>query len=121
MKAASCTSPPRRRIGFDRGVDSAAGRQQIVNHQHFIARFNGVNVDLQLIGAILQLIGLGNGFTRQLTRLAYRNKAHAQRQRDRGAEQEATRLSPYHFGNTRVFVALGQQFNAKRVGLRVFQ
>lgn len=32
---------------FDRGVDSAAGRQQIVNHQHFIARFNGVNVDLQ--------------------------------------------------------------------------
>ena len=29
---------------FDRGVDSAAGRQQIVNHQHFIARFNGVNV-----------------------------------------------------------------------------
>jgi hypothetical protein len=35
--------------------------------------------------------------------------------------KEATRLGPYHFGNSRVFVALGQQFNAERVGFRVFQ
>jgi hypothetical protein len=31
------------------------------------------------------------------------------------------RFGPHHFGDAGVFITLGQQFNAKRIGFRVFQ
>jgi hypothetical protein len=38
------------------GINCFAGRQQVINDQHFIAFFDGINVDFQLIGAIFKLI-----------------------------------------------------------------
>lgn len=39
---------------FNGRFDSAAGCQQIVHHQNFVARFDGINVDFQLIGAVFR-------------------------------------------------------------------
>ena len=106
---------------FHGRFNRTASCQKIVHNQDFITRFDGINVDFQLIGAVLQLIGLSNNFTRKLTRFAYRNKADTQPQRYRRAKQEATRFGANYFSDPRIFVALNQQFNAEGVGFRIFQ
>ena len=106
---------------FNRRFDSPTGCQQIVDHQYFIASFDRINVDLQLIGAVLQLVAFGDRFTRQLARFTHRDKTYAHGQRDRRAKQETTRFGAHDFGDAGVFVLLDQQFNAERVGFRVFQ
>lgn len=87
---------------FNGRFDSAAGCQQIVHHQNFVARFDGINVDLQLIGAVFRVVSFTDGFTRQFARFTDRYKANAQTQSYRSAKQEATRFGADNFGNARI-------------------
>lgn len=48
------------------GVDGAAGCQQIVNHQDFIAFFDRIDMDFQLIGAVLKLVAFCDPVTQRL-------------------------------------------------------
>ncbi len=73
---------------FNGRFDSAAGCQQIVHHQNFVARFDGINVDFQLIGAVFQVVIFTDGFTRQFARFTDRYKANAQTQSYRSAKQK---------------------------------
>ncbi len=90
---------------FNGRFDSAAGCQQIVHHQNFVARFDGINVDLQLIGAVFRVVSFTDGFTRQLCPVyGPVQKANAQTQSYRSAKQEATRFGADNFGNARRFL-----------------
>ncbi len=53
---------------------------------------DGVAVDLELVGAVLELVLLADDRPRELARLADRHEAGAQAIRDRRGEDEAARL-----------------------------
>lgn len=77
---------------FNGRFDSAAGCQQIVHHQNFVARFDGINVDLQLIGAVFQVVSFTDGFTRSLPGLRTGTKP-TPRPRATGAPNKKPRAS----------------------------
>lgn len=53
----------------------SAGRDEIVDDQHPIARTDGRRLDLHFFGAVFEIVFLGDGLRRQLARLAYRDES----------------------------------------------
>lgn len=64
-------------------------RDNIIHHQHSLARGDGVLLDLEEVLTVLLLERRLLGRTWQLSWLAHRSKARTQSQSQRGAEEEA--------------------------------
>src|SRR5262245_38946177 len=77
---------------LERRVHRAAGREQVVDQEHALPARDRIDVDLDRVGAVLELVALRRGLPRQLARLADRNEALAHVHRERGAEDESARL-----------------------------
>src|SRR5438477_7292544 len=75
-----------------RGRRGAPGRDDVVHHQRALARPQRVVVDLQAVGAVLQVVGMGDLARRQLALLADRDEAGAQAVGEHGAENETAAL-----------------------------
>jgi hypothetical protein len=71
-------------------------RDDVVDHEHLLARLHGVGLHLEEVAAVLLLVGSRLGGARQLALLADGRKAGAQSQRQAGAEQEAAGVQADH-------------------------
>src|ERR1700693_1968237 len=58
----------------NRGGRGAARRQYIIDDQHLLTGSDGVGVDLELVGAVLELVGVADRLPGQLANLADRYK-----------------------------------------------
>src|SRR5687767_10347082 len=74
---------------LDRPGDGPAGRQEVVDDEHFRAGTDGVAVHLERGRAVLEVVFDADYVGRQLAELAHRHETHAQLVRDRRAEDEA--------------------------------
>ena len=70
----------------------AAGREQVVVHEHPPPGGDGVGVQLERLLAVLEQVFGADGLIGQLAGLAREREAGAELERERGAEQEAARL-----------------------------
>src|SRR5215210_5713089 len=80
---------------FDQAARCGRGAprsQHIVHHQDPLARVDRVAMNLELVGAVLELVLLTRHRPRQLARLPNRNETRTQAICDRGGEDEAPRL-----------------------------
>jgi hypothetical protein len=72
------------------------GGEDVVDDQDPLVRVDRVAVDLELVGAVLELVLLAGDRPRQLARLAHRHEPGPQPIRDRSGEDEATGLDADH-------------------------
>ena len=70
----------------------AAGGEHVVDDEDLLAGVDRVAVDLELVGAVLELVLLADDRPRQLARLADRHEPGTQAIGDRRGEDEAARL-----------------------------
>src|SRR6185436_11285639 len=91
---------------------------QIIDDDHALARGHAVDVDLDAVGAVLELVVMADRRVRQLARLADRYKADPERVGDRGAEDEAARFDRGHLVDL-AEVAIGEDADhlTKAVGV----
>src|SRR3954454_767050 len=73
-----------------------AGREDVVDDEHSLARLDGVTMDLERRGPVLEGVGLLEGFVRELSFLADGDDARAEVIGDRGPEDEPAGLDPDH-------------------------
>jgi len=73
-----------------RGQDGSAGRQNIVDNQDSCSVAEGIAVDLQRVGPVLEAVVLGLCRSGQFARLPNRNEPCAESLRDRSAEKESS-------------------------------
>ncbi len=66
----------------DRGERGAAGREQVVDHQHALAGGHRIDMELDTVGAVLERVVVPDGLARKLAGLADRNEADVQRVRE---------------------------------------
>ena len=88
------TSPPSCSTSLHSARRRAAGREQVVVHEHARARADGVGVQLERVGAVLQRVVGADRVVRQVAGLAREHEARAELAGDRRPEQEAARLRP---------------------------
>src|SRR6266702_3981820 len=79
-----------------RRLHRPAGGEQVVDDDHALPRLDRVEVNLQRVGAVLQVVADARGLRRQLLGLAYRHEARVQPVRQRRAEDEPARLDTEH-------------------------
>ena len=70
----------------------AARREQVVDHQHALALLQGVGVNLERVGAVLERILFGQSIVRQLARLTNGDETGTDGVSDRRAENVTARL-----------------------------
>jgi hypothetical protein len=70
-----------------------AGGDEVVDNQNTVIRRESVLVDLELIRAVLECVGLRIDLARKLAGLSCRDKASIEPVGDRGAHEEAAGLS----------------------------
>src|SRR6516164_5035335 len=73
---------------LQRGLGRAAGGDQVVDQKHAFAAQNAVAVDLQTVGAVLELVVLPEVLRRQLAAFANGDEASPQRESERCADDE---------------------------------
>ena len=78
-----------------RGQGGAAGGQQVIDDQDFLAGLDAVLVDFQGVAAVFQGVLFADGPGRQLARLARRDETAAQLVGQHAAEDEAARLDAH--------------------------
>ena len=88
--ASACTGPAELLDQIGRGARRAAGGEQVVDDQHALPLLHGVLVDLERVGAVLELVGRADARRRQLARLAHRREAGA----DAGRRPRAPKMNP---------------------------
>src|SRR6185503_19219081 len=71
---------------------SAAGGDQVVDHEHALAAVDRVGVDLDAVGAVLEVVVDADRRVRELAGLAHGDEARLERDRDGAAEDEAARF-----------------------------
>ena len=93
-----CRARPRAEFldQLDRRGRRAAGRQQVVDQHHPLARRQRVGEHFHGRFAVLQRVGNGVGLPGQLAGLAHRDETHAQLVGQRRAEDEAARVDADH-------------------------
>ena len=88
-------------------------------HEHALAAGDGIGVQLELTGAVLEQVLGADRLVRKLAGLAREHEAGAQLERERGAEQKAARLGRDHAVDTERSRVLGQPVDAMRQRPRV--
>ena len=104
----------------DCGNRAACG-EQVVVHQHYIVRRDGVLVDLDRVGTVLFHVGLAVGIGGQFAGLARHHEAGAQAGSQGGADHETARLHAHHFGDAFVFVDLVEVVDEFAEAVRIFE
>src|SRR5436190_21148390 len=77
---------------LDGGGGGAAGRKNIIHDQDFVGRLDRVLVDVELVGPVFELIRMAEHSPRQLARLADRDEARVEADRDGRAGDETPSL-----------------------------
>ena len=90
------TTPPEPLDQPARRGGGAAGGEHVVDHEHPLARKHGVAVDLELVGAVLELVLLAGHGPRQLARLAHGHEPSAAAGTPPARQDEAPRLDADH-------------------------
>src|SRR5215831_16300777 len=93
------------------GIGGAAGGQQVVDNDHFLAGLDGVFVYLQGIQAVLELVAPFDGLGGRLARLAEGDEAGVEAVGQRRSEDEAAGLDGQHGIDLGVEVVLGERVN----------
>jgi hypothetical protein len=113
-----CGRPPRRAAAAEEGeldqegqadhlaaeaLDELGGRRcgapggdDVVDHEHPLARRDGIGVHLEVVGPVLEGVLLRTGLAGQLAHLAERDEARPQRPGHGRGQHEATGLDPGH-------------------------
>src|SRR5919108_2897201 len=76
----------------DGGGGRASSRQNIIDDKHLLTGLDRVGVDLELVGAVLEVVRLHDRHPRQLARLTDGDEAGVEPDRHRRARYEAPRL-----------------------------
>ena len=77
---------------LDGGFHRAAGSQQVIDQHYALSGLNGVQVNLQRVGAVLQIIGHARDGRGQFVRLAHGHKAGVEPVGQGGAKDKAAGL-----------------------------
>src|ERR1700682_6373523 len=80
----------------NRGGCGAARGQYIIDDQDLLAGFDGIRMDLELVGSVLELVRLADGFPGQLAHLADGYETGVELDGDRRARDETARLDGGH-------------------------
>ena len=91
-----------------RGGGGAAGGQHVVDDDHPVARRDGVLVDLELVGAVLEVVLLRLGGPRELAGLADGDEPGPQPVRDGRRQHEPAGLDAHHPVDVAPHEVLGQ-------------
>ncbi len=78
------------------GRGGAAGSQQVVTDENFLAGLHGVLMDFESVGAVLELVRDARRFRRQLFRFSHGDKTRAEPVRQRGSKNESARFHTDH-------------------------
>ena len=93
MQAAAGTTAPTVCEQGDRRGKGAAGGEQVVDQHHALALLGwGVGLDLDLVGAVLERIGVAHRDAGQLALLAQHHEAGAERHGEWCGQQEAAQF-----------------------------
>src|SRR5258707_11172333 len=103
------------------GVGGAAGGQQVVHDDYFLAGLDSVFVDLQRVNAVFQLITPLGGFCRQLARLADGNETGVQTIGQGRAKDETASFNGQHGVYLGVQIVLGKGIDQRGKPHFVFQ
>src|SRR3954453_17203296 len=101
--------------------ERAARSEDVVDHEHAIARRDRIIVDLDLVFAVFELVLVRAFGPRQLPRFADGDEAGAEDPRDAAAEDEAARLDAGDGGHALVLERLGQHQHARVEASRIAQ
>ena len=104
-----------------RGVHGAAGRQQVVEDDHPLARLEGVGLDLDSVGAVFQIVGVTHGLARQLALLADHHESQAELQGEGCGHQKSPRLDADQDIGLVGRDGLGQALDRGLPALRMYQ
>ena len=104
---------------LDRRLGRAAGGDQVVDEQDATALGDGVGMDFDTIGAILELVVFADGGGRQLALLADWHEAAAEAIGDGAAYDEATCLDAGHRIDGLAAIGLGQPGDGRLEALGV--
>ena len=115
------TSPFRRSTELDRALDRAAGRQEVVDDQHLLARLDRVAMDLERVRAVFERVLDGDRLGRQLAELPDRDQAGVELVGHRGTEDEPARLHPDDDVDLLVLVRLEHQIDRLLVGAGILE
>ena len=91
------------------GADGATGGDEVVHEQHLVTGLEGIGMDLDRIGAVFELIGLGNRLARELAGLACGNETGAERDGHGGAHEEPARLGTDDLGDALTLAGMTMQ------------
>src|SRR6266545_1876042 len=78
----------------ERRFSRAAGCNQVVDEQDVLAALNPVGVQLEPVGAVLELVVVTEVFGRELPLFADRHETDIQSMSERGADNKAARFDP---------------------------
>src|SRR5579859_1021989 len=95
------------------GIRGAAGGQKVVHDHHALAWFDGIFVDLQSVGAVLELVAPFDRLRRELAGLADRHKAGVQTISQRRTKNETTRFNRQHGIHFGVEVVFGKRVDQR--------
>ena len=115
------TSPLSRSTSSIVPAHGAAGREQVVDDEDPLAGLDGVAVDLEGVGAVLERVLDGQRLGRQLAQLADRHEARVQLVRHRRREDEPARLHAHDDVDLLVAVRLEHQVDRLLVGRGVLE
>src|SRR5438445_10440886 len=76
----------------ERRFSRAAGCNQVVDEQHLLAALNPVGMQLQPVGAVLEMVVVTEVFGRELPLFADRHETDVQSVSERGANNKAARF-----------------------------
>jgi hypothetical protein len=89
----------------------AAGGEEIVDEDDALAGLDGIHMDLEGVGTVLEVVGDSGHWGGKLARLAHRNEAGIEAVREGGAEDESARLDAQHEVDFLLDVVGGQSVN----------
>ena len=101
------------------GRRGPTGRHHVVHDQHLLARLHGIAVDLEKVGAVLELVLLPLDLPRQLARLAHRHESGTEPVGDGRGEDEPSGLDAEHPVDPVVGEVVRQRVDRRPERLRV--
>jgi hypothetical protein len=78
---------------LDGGFHGAAGGEQVVDEDDALAGLDGVEVNLERVGAVFEIVGDAGDWRGELARLAHGDEAGIEAVGQSGAEDESARLN----------------------------
>src|SRR5438105_15664030 len=105
----------------ERRFSRAAGCNQVVDEQHLLAALNPVGMQLQPVGAVLELVIVTEVFGGELPLFAHRHETDIQLVSERGADNKAPRFDRRYLVDRTAAIRRTELLDDRMKAIRVFE